>query len=199
MPIVVQVEKEAEGQKGAVLTTNLSLAGRYLVFTPFDETRGVSRKVEDEATRARLRQAIRGLDAIEFPDTVADRIGEMRALFVDLQALFASVADDPSLDVWDEFIEKAGAYGVIADEVRRDVRDPLDVMPERDDVRGAAEVERDRRMDDGARRAEIRLHGPQSRDLELAPSIGRSRCFSRHGPHPPECHAAGASRCRRPT
>ena len=54
MPIVVQVEKESEGQKGAVLTTNLSLAGRYLVFTPFDETRGVSRKVEDEATRARL-------------------------------------------------------------------------------------------------------------------------------------------------
>ena len=63
MPIVVQVEKEAEGQKGAVLTTNLSLAGRYLVFTPFDETRGVSRKVEDEETRARLRQAMRGLEA----------------------------------------------------------------------------------------------------------------------------------------
>jgi ribonuclease E len=63
MPIVVQVEKEPEGQKGAVLTTNLSLAGRYLVFTPFDETRGVSRKVEDEATRARLRQAMRGLEA----------------------------------------------------------------------------------------------------------------------------------------
>jgi ribonuclease E len=60
---VVQVEKEPEGQKGAVLTTNLSLAGRYLVFTPFDETRGVSRKVEDEATRARLRQAMRGLEA----------------------------------------------------------------------------------------------------------------------------------------
>jgi ribonuclease E len=63
MPIVVQVEKESEGQKGAVLTTNLSLAGRYLVFTPFDDTRGVSRKVEDEATRARLRQAMRGLEA----------------------------------------------------------------------------------------------------------------------------------------
>ncbi|HEX9670793.1 MAG TPA: ribonuclease E/G, partial [Thermoanaerobaculia bacterium] len=46
-PIVVQVTREAEGGKGAALTTNLSLAGRYLVLTPFDDTRGVSRKVED--------------------------------------------------------------------------------------------------------------------------------------------------------
>jgi ribonuclease E len=47
-PIVVQVVREPEGQKGAALTTNLSLAGRYLVLTPFEDTRGVSRKVEDE-------------------------------------------------------------------------------------------------------------------------------------------------------
>ena len=54
-PIVVQVERDPEGQKGAILTTNLSFAGRYLVLTPFDSTRGVSRKVEDEETRAGLR------------------------------------------------------------------------------------------------------------------------------------------------
>src|SRR5690348_6067606 len=54
-PVVVQVQKEPEGQKGAALTTNLSLAGRYLVLTPFDDTRGVSRKVEDEDTRRKLR------------------------------------------------------------------------------------------------------------------------------------------------
>lgn len=62
MPIVVQVTREAEGGKGSALTTNLSLAGRYLVFTPFDDTRGVSRKVEDEETRASLKQAVRGLE-----------------------------------------------------------------------------------------------------------------------------------------
>ncbi|HEV7515009.1 MAG TPA: ribonuclease E/G, partial [Thermoanaerobaculia bacterium] len=54
-PIVVQVSKDAVGTKGAVLTTNLSLAGRYLVLTPFDDTRGVSRKVEDEETRKKLK------------------------------------------------------------------------------------------------------------------------------------------------
>ncbi len=64
-PIVVQVTREPEGAKGAALTTNLSLAGRYLVFTPFDETRGVSRKVEDEETRAELRE-IAG--KLELPD-----------------------------------------------------------------------------------------------------------------------------------
>jgi ribonuclease E len=61
-PIVVQVSKESEGQKGAVLTTNLSLAGRYLVLTPFDETRGVSRKVEDEDLRRQLKDQVAKLD-----------------------------------------------------------------------------------------------------------------------------------------
>jgi len=55
-PIVVQISREPEGQKGAALTTNLSLAGRYLVLTPFEDTRGVSRKVEDDEDRKRLKQ-----------------------------------------------------------------------------------------------------------------------------------------------
>ena len=54
-PIVVQVQKDAVGQKGAALTTSLSLAGRYCVLTPFDDTRGVSRKVEDEDIRKKLK------------------------------------------------------------------------------------------------------------------------------------------------
>jgi ribonuclease E len=62
MPVVVQVQKEAEGGKGASVTTNLSLAGRYLVLTPFDDTRGVSRKVEDDDTRRKLRQAASSLE-----------------------------------------------------------------------------------------------------------------------------------------
>ncbi|MCM2270018.1 MAG: Rne/Rng family ribonuclease, partial [Thermoanaerobaculia bacterium] len=64
-PIVVQVERDPEGQKGAILTTNLSFAGRYLVLTPFDATRGVSRKVEDDETRAGLREIVHKL---ELPD-----------------------------------------------------------------------------------------------------------------------------------
>ncbi|MHB0969561.1 MAG: Rne/Rng family ribonuclease [Thermoanaerobaculia bacterium] len=57
-PIMVQVTKDPEGQKGAALTTNLSLAGRYLVLTPYDDTRGVSRKVEDDEVRQRLKDQV---------------------------------------------------------------------------------------------------------------------------------------------
>jgi ribonuclease E len=64
-PIVVQVAKDAIGQKGAALTTGLSLAGRYLVLTPFDDTRGVSRKVEDEDTRKKLKAIANGFDLPE--------------------------------------------------------------------------------------------------------------------------------------
>jgi len=64
-PIVVQVAKDAIGQKGAALTTSLSLAGRYLVLTPFESTRGVSRKVEDEDTRKKLKALANGLDLPE--------------------------------------------------------------------------------------------------------------------------------------
>src|SRR3954447_20499129 len=61
-PIVIQVEKDPIGTKGAALTTGLSIAGRYLVLTPFEDTRGVSRKVEDEDTRKKLKGLANGLD-----------------------------------------------------------------------------------------------------------------------------------------
>jgi ribonuclease E len=61
-PIVVQVARDAVGQKGSSLTTSLSLAGRYLVLTPFDDTRGVSRKVEDEETRKKLKSLVANLE-----------------------------------------------------------------------------------------------------------------------------------------
>lgn len=59
--LLVQVVKEPTGHKGAFLTTYLSLPGRYFVLTPGREQRGVSRKIEDEAERKRLKEAIAGL------------------------------------------------------------------------------------------------------------------------------------------
>ena len=64
-PILVQVTRDAIGTKGAALTTNLSIAGRYLVLLPFDPTRGISRKVEDESIRAELRTQV---DKLAIPD-----------------------------------------------------------------------------------------------------------------------------------
>ncbi len=63
--VLVQVTKDPIGTKGAAVTTNLSFAGRYLVLTPFEDTRGISRKVEDEETRAAMREQA---DKLEVPE-----------------------------------------------------------------------------------------------------------------------------------
>ena len=51
-PILLQVIRDGVGRKGALVTTNLSIAGRYLVLMPFDDVRGISRKAEDEDRQA---------------------------------------------------------------------------------------------------------------------------------------------------
>jgi ribonuclease G len=58
-PVLVQVVKEAIGSKGARLTSNIALAGRYLVLLPNTSHRGVSKKIEDRRARSRLKRMIR--------------------------------------------------------------------------------------------------------------------------------------------
>ena len=60
--VLVQVGKEPTGNKGAFLTTWVSLAGRFLVLTPGQPQIGISRKVEDGEERNRLRELIKGLN-----------------------------------------------------------------------------------------------------------------------------------------
>src|SRR5579871_1921498 len=57
-PVLVQVVKEPIGSKGARLTSNVSIPGRYLVLLPNTPHRGVSRKIEDPAARERLKKLI---------------------------------------------------------------------------------------------------------------------------------------------
>ncbi|KAA0258949.1 Rne/Rng family ribonuclease [Deferribacter autotrophicus] len=64
--IVVQVAKEPIGQKGARLTTHLTLPGRYLVLMPYYNHIGVSRKIEDEEERERLRNILAELKPNNF-------------------------------------------------------------------------------------------------------------------------------------
>ncbi len=59
--IVVQVVKDATGNKGAALTTRVSLAGRYMVLMPLDDSRGVSRKVSSESERKKIKELAAGL------------------------------------------------------------------------------------------------------------------------------------------
>ncbi|WP_206052598.1 ribonuclease E [Neptunomonas marina] len=63
--VIVQVDKEERGNKGAALTTFVSLAGRYLVLMPNNpRAGGISRRIEGEE-RNQLKAA---LDSVEVPD-----------------------------------------------------------------------------------------------------------------------------------
>ena len=67
--MLVQVTKEERGNKGAALTTYLSLAGRYCVLMPnTDRGGGVSRKITNAGDRKRLKSII---DDLELPDGMA--------------------------------------------------------------------------------------------------------------------------------
>lgn len=59
--LLVQVTREAIGDKGAKLSLNLTIAGRYLVLAPKSGRVLISRRIEDEAERARLKSAIENL------------------------------------------------------------------------------------------------------------------------------------------
>lgn len=73
--LIVQVEKEERGNKGAALTTFISLAGRYLVLMPNNpRAGGVSRRIEGEE-RQELREAMDRLDVPRGMSTIARTAG----------------------------------------------------------------------------------------------------------------------------
>ena len=59
--IMVQVSKEPIGTKGARLTTNITMPGRHLVLMPAVNHVGVSRRIEDEEERQRLKQIVEAI------------------------------------------------------------------------------------------------------------------------------------------
>ncbi len=56
--IVVQIAKEPIGSKGARITSHVSIAGRHLVLTPWAQRVGVSRKIDSDRERRRLREIV---------------------------------------------------------------------------------------------------------------------------------------------
>lgn len=63
--VMVQVVKEQFGTKGPRLTSHISIPGRYLVLMPQDAHKGISRRIEDDAERRRLRIL---LNELKLPD-----------------------------------------------------------------------------------------------------------------------------------
>lgn len=103
--ILVQVTKVAQMGKGAGLTRNISLAGRFLVFTPYQNRVAISRRIENPETRDRLEAALAPMMSGEggFIVRTAAADTEDEALAADAAALRA---------LWDEIVERRGNVGV---------------------------------------------------------------------------------------
>lgn len=74
--IVIQVTKGQIGTKGPRTTTNLALPGRYLVLMPFGGQCGVSRKIENDQERRRLKEILRKLPIPEGMGVIIRTAGE---------------------------------------------------------------------------------------------------------------------------
>ena len=74
--IMVQVTKGPIGTKGPRITTNISMAGRYMVLMPFNDQCGISRKIEDPKERARLRKILTELTLPEGMGIIIRTAGE---------------------------------------------------------------------------------------------------------------------------
>ncbi|MEN9654076.1 MAG: hypothetical protein RL235_188 [Chlamydiota bacterium] len=99
-PVLVQVVKEAIGTKGARLTSNVSIAGRYLVLLPNNPHRGVSRKIEDSHDRDRLKKLIR---AFEMPQDMG-LICRTASVHATTEMLVEEATD--LLHTWEGIVEK---------------------------------------------------------------------------------------------
>jgi len=103
--IMVQVIKDPMGTKGARLTTQITLAARYLVYLPHSSRIGISQKIENDEVRERMRASIRAV------------VGEEEGGFI-LRTMAESAADaELQTDViylkriWQDIQEKQQAVG----------------------------------------------------------------------------------------
>lgn len=97
--LLIQVVKEERGNKGAAVTTNISLAGRYLVLIPNTERGGISRKLS-ESERKAIKEIISQLDVPERTGVIVRTAGRdqpLEALQWDFQYLRR---------IWDEIRTK---------------------------------------------------------------------------------------------
>jgi len=123
--ILVQVSKEPVGSKGARVTTNITIPGRYTVLMPYAEYVGVSRRIESDQEKDRLKKIASDVKAKDMGivvRTIAEGAGE-KELEADLQNLQA---------VWAK-VEKKLVKGAVSrilhkdlDLIQRMVRDFLD-------------------------------------------------------------------------
>jgi len=100
--LLVQVVKEERGNKGAAMTTYISLAGRYLVLSPNTPRGGVSRKLSDEVRKA-LKEILAQLNVPENMGLIVRTAGRDQKL-EDLERDYSYLQR-----LWDEIRIKGGS------------------------------------------------------------------------------------------
>ncbi len=123
--IIIQVTKGPIGTKGPRVTTNLVLPGRYLVLLPNSDQSGISRKIESQPERQRLKKILRELAIPENMGVIMRTAGEgqQKRYFVRDLALL--------LEEWHGIQEKIKSQGMATcvfqepDLIERTVRDFL--------------------------------------------------------------------------
>jgi ribonuclease E len=115
MEVLVQVIRDSFANKPPTMSTYYSLPGRYLVLMPGADAAGISRKIEDEEHRDRLRKVLDGLTVPEGFGVIVRTAG-MEVSQADLQADLETL-----LELW-RTIERAG----------QQVKPPALVFQERD-------------------------------------------------------------------
>ena len=92
--LLVQVTKGPIGTKGARVTTNITIPGRYLVLLPYSKHIGLSSKIEDNKERSRLRRILAELDIPDNMGMICRTVGEGR------KEIFFRHDLDMLLEVW---------------------------------------------------------------------------------------------------
>jgi ribonuclease G len=144
--IIVQVTKGPIGTKGPRVTTNLVLPGRYLVLLPNSDQSGISRKIENQEERQRLKKVLREINIPEGMGVIMRTAGEgqqKRYFILDLAML---------LEQWSEIQQKiknqppATCVFQEPDLIERTVRDFLTEDVDRVVIDNAAAYDRMRAM-----------------------------------------------------
>ncbi|MBW4053808.1 MAG: Rne/Rng family ribonuclease [Proteobacteria bacterium] len=95
--LVVQIEKDERDNKGSALTSYLSLPGRYMVIMPGSDSTGISRKVEQDGARKKLKEIVgemaipEGMGYIIRTEAVGRTPEELQKDFTNLTELYESI------------------------------------------------------------------------------------------------------------
>jgi len=125
--ILIQVIKEERGQKGAALTTFISLAGKYMVLMPNTaKGGGISRKIYNSVDRQKIRQILKGIDIPKIMGVIVRTAGANKTKN-EIEKDFQN-----TLKTWEEIKDKAlnsNAPSLVYEEgdiIKRTLRDTYD-------------------------------------------------------------------------